>query len=227
MNKKLALVGLSLGLTAGGVAGLAFGSPTVSGAVSSSSVALAATDTTTTDTATADAARPDRSARLAEVLAPLVADGTITQDQADKVVAALAEAGPLGGGRGGGMRGGPGLEAAATALGVTEDELRTELQGGSSIAEVAAAKGVDVQTVIDSMVASATERINAKVADGSITQAEADTKLADLTQHVTDRVNGVAPEGGMGGGMGRRGGHGGDDADADTTVVDATTTTVG
>src|SRR4051794_17858614 len=46
-------------------------------------------------------------------------------------------------------KGGPNLDAAATALGITTDELKTELESGKTIAQVASDKGVDVQTVID------------------------------------------------------------------------------
>lgn len=41
-----------------------------------------------------EAGRPDRAAKLAETLAPLVTDGTITQAQADSITAALKDARP-------------------------------------------------------------------------------------------------------------------------------------
>ena len=65
--------------------------------------------------------------------------------------------------RGFGHHGGVQLEAAAEAIGITEDELRTALEDGQSIAQVAEANGVDVQTVIDAMVAAATERLEAAI----------------------------------------------------------------
>src|SRR5688572_25205015 len=55
------------------------------------------------------------------------------------------------------------LEAAAGAIGITEEELLTALQDGQSIAQVAEANDVDVQTVIDAMVAAATERLEAAI----------------------------------------------------------------
>jgi hypothetical protein len=65
--------------------------------------------------------------------------------------------------RGRGHHGGVQLEVAAEAIGITEDELRTALEGGQSIAQVAEANGVDVQVVIDAMVAAATERLEAAI----------------------------------------------------------------
>jgi lambda repressor-like predicted transcriptional regulator len=50
------------------------------------------------------------------------------------------------------------LAVAAEALGMTEAELRAELEAGKSIADVAQAKGIDAQTVIDALVARFTER---------------------------------------------------------------------
>jgi hypothetical protein len=51
------------------------------------------------------------------------------------------------------------LETAAEALGMTADELRTELQAGTSIAQVAEERGVDLQVVVDALVAEGTERL--------------------------------------------------------------------
>ncbi|MCO5318993.1 MAG: hypothetical protein M9942_11205 [Microthrixaceae bacterium] len=90
-----------------------------------------------------------------------------------------------------GHRGGCNLEEAAAAIGIDEAELREALDGGQSIAEVAEANGVAVDDVIDSMVAAQTERIEEKVAEGRLTQEEADEKLAELETRTTDRVNGV------------------------------------
>ena len=194
MRKQLAIVGLGAGLIGGGAAGLAFTGGT--------GLASAQTETTTTapvdsSTATENAPstdRPDLSAKLSEVLAPLVTDGTLTQAQADKVVETLNAAGPLGGGHGRGGRGGPGLEAAATALGLTADELRTELQDGSTIAEVASEKGVDLTTVTDALLAATKERLAEAVASGKITQEDADERLANAPERITDHVNGEIPE---------------------------------
>jgi hypothetical protein len=88
---------------------------------------------------------------------------------------------------------GAGMEAAAEALGMTTEELRTALRDGQTIAEIAEANGVDVQVVIDAMVAEAQEHLAEKVAAGEMTQEEADEKLANLEERITERVNSDEP----------------------------------
>lgn len=227
MNKKLAGTGLAIGLVAGAGAGLILELSGSAGAAGSPAVALVVddgtTDTTvdTADSTTTDTARPDRSTRLQEVLKPLVDDGTLTQEQADSVVTALVAAGPLGGHRGGpGGHIGPKFDVVATTLGITVDEVRTALQSGQTIAELAVSNGKTAQDVIDAIVAEATTRITAEVTAGTLTQAEADARLADLTTRVTEFVNNTMPAGGPGfgrgfGGPGRH--HHADNATTDTT----------
>lgn len=100
-----------------------------------------------------------------------------------------------GGPRGLHGRRGPGLEAAAEAIGITADELRTELQDGSSIADVAAANDVELQAVIDALVADATAHIDEKVAAGDLTEEEATERKANLEERITALVNGERPDG--------------------------------
>jgi hypothetical protein len=211
-TNKFAAIGLAAGLTVGGATGLVLAVPAISGAQSTDTSTAPATD------AQSDSGRPDPGQHMADALAPLVADGTLTQDQADKVIAALEAARPQGGpgmGHGGGM----GLDAAATALGITADELRTELQSGKTIAQVASDKGVDVQTVIDAMVAQLKTHLDEEVAAGEHTQEEADQKLADATTRITEQVNNTMSAGGRGpGGHGGPDGHAPDQGTTDTTV---------
>jgi hypothetical protein len=183
MNKKLVSISLGAGLAAGSLAGL-IAVPAISGAQT--------TSTATAATATADQGRPDPSAHLTDALKPLVDAGTITQAQSDAVVAALKASAPQGRGHG------PSSTVVAQALGMTEADLHTALEGGQTLAQVAASKGVDVQVVIDAMVAAETTHINQGVTDGKLTQAQADQRLSTLTQHVTDMVNNPRPAGGPG-----------------------------
>jgi hypothetical protein len=202
MNKKIAAFGLAAGLAGGSAAGLALtGSSGLASAQDSTTATTVVSNQSSNSTAS-DTARPDPSAKLSETLKPLVADGTLTQDQADKVIAALKAAGPVGGpggpgGHGGGGRmGGPGLDAAATAIGISATDLQTALQGGQTIAQVAESKGVAVSTVVTAMLDSFKTHLAQEVADGTHTQAEADAKLADAETRITERVNSNTPQGG-------------------------------
>ncbi len=85
---------------------------------------------------------------------------------------------------------GAGLDAAAKAIGIESEELRTALRDGSTIAEVAQAHDVDVQTVIDALVADAEKAIDQAVADGRLTEDEATQKKADLPTRIEAMVNG-------------------------------------
>jgi polyhydroxyalkanoate synthesis regulator phasin len=134
-----------------------------------------------------------------DALGGLVDDGTITQEQADAVEDALRDARPERGHDGFGHPGflfGPGGDPStlAESLGIEEDELRSELQDGKTIAEIAEEQGVDVQDVIDDIVAAQRERLDEAVADGDLTQEEADEILAGAEERVTAFVNGERPD---------------------------------
>jgi hypothetical protein len=123
------------------------------------------------------------------------------------------------GGMGGPGRGGFGMgghneavsdaSVAAKAIGITESALTTELQAGKTMADVAKAHNVTVQTVIDALVADAKDELAAAVKAGTITQAQADTESANVVARVTAQVNGTFGPGGMGGPGGDHRGPGG------------------
>lgn len=202
-RKAAATVAIGASVLTGGALGAAFVTPLGAGAQDSTAT-TAATDATaaTGSTATTDQA-PARALPdfVSSTLDRLVADGTLNQTQRDAVAAALLAAQPADGpghGRGGpdGDHGhGPNLDVAATALGVSADDLRTQLDAGSTIAQVAQARGVDVQTVVDALLADMQSHLDQGVADGKLTQAEADARKADAARHATDMVNGVRPQG--------------------------------
>lgn len=111
-------------------------------------------------------------------------------------------------------RGGAKLATIAQALNMTEAELRAELQAGKSVADVASAKGVALQTIVDAVIAEQTTALNEAVAAGRITQAQADAILANLKITLPAHLQ-VRPVAGLknrafGFGFGGRGrGHGG------------------
>ncbi|MGY1706428.1 hypothetical protein ACI79C_17825 [Geodermatophilus sp. SYSU D00697] len=138
-----------------------------------------------------------RVERIKDALSGLVSDGSISQEQADEVATTLSEAGF--GSRGGHHGRGLDLTAAAEALGMSEDDLHTALEAdGATLAQVAEDKGVALDTVVQALVTAEQERIAQAVADGRITQEQADRRLADLEQRVTDRVNTTVQDGGRG-----------------------------
>lgn len=215
MRKALAAGALSASLLAGGTAGALLFAPSISGA-----------QTATTEAPAEAPAPPEPGtppAWMTDTLSKLVADGTINQAQADAVAQALEAAKPAHGpGERGGPghgRGGKGLDAAATALGMTADELRTELQSGKTIAQVAEAKGVPTQTVIDAIVADMNAHFDEELAAGEHTQAEIDQRKAEAAQRATDMVNGTMPAKGEGrGGPGGRGPRGQQSQDGQSTT---------
>ena len=113
-----------------------------------------------------------------------------------------------------GGRGGPGgpramimndIAAAATYIGTTEADLHSKLQAGQSLAQIATAAGKTRDGLIAAMVADGNAKIDAAVAAGTITAAQATEKKASLTAHVTAEVDATRPAGVPGGpGRGRR-----------------------
>jgi len=183
MRSKLATYALAgtLGLT--GVAGAALVAPAVSYAATGDSTAL-----------------DSRVTSLKEALAGLVSDGSITQAQADEVATTIAEARPEGLGRGGhGGGGGIDMAAAAAALGISEDELQTQTQAGQTLADIAEAEGVEQADLVDALVAAAKTRLAEAVTAGRLTQAEADSRAADLETRITDSLDELCGPGGRGG----------------------------
>ncbi len=164
-----------------------------------------------------------RLTALKDALKGLVSDDTITQAQADKVAATLAEKLPVrgpGGRHGGGAHLSP--EATAEAAGVTVAELRAGRQAGKSLTQIAAAKGVSKQTLVDRLVAAKKTELAAAVAAGRLTQAQSDAVSEDLVARTTVQVDrtggpGDGPRGHGGGPDGDHDGDGPDDAPSTTT----------
>ena len=150
------------------------------------------------------------AAKLAEVTSRI--DTMLT-------TAGLPARGPHGeGGKGGHEgKGGPGkfmTATLATTLKLTQEELKTQLHSGKSLADVAKTQSVDIADVKATLTSDFSAHLAEEVTSGEHTQAEADAKLAEFKTNLDTMVNRVGPAGGMKGegrgpgGPGGRHGHG-------------------
>jgi hypothetical protein len=166
-----------------------------------------------------------KAAAVDQVNADLAA-GRITKAQADERKQRIESGnGGLGrfgpGGPGGpGFRGGPPgpglggkpvianeLAAAAKYLGLSESDLRTKLESGQSLADVAKAQSKDLDGLKSAITDAAKADLDKAVADKKLTQSEADDILANLKSHIDNLANGTLRFRGPGG-PGRAGGPG-------------------
>jgi hypothetical protein len=156
-----------------------------------------------------------KAAAIDQVNADLAA-GRITKAQADELKAriqsgdgVLGGAGGPGFGRGAGgfaVPGGPGgpgvpglagkpsianeLAAAAKYLGLSESDLRTKLEDGQSLADVAKAQSKDLAGLEQAILDAAKADLDKAVADKDLTQSQADDILANLKSHIDNIANG-------------------------------------
>ena len=108
-------------------------------------------------------------------------------------------------------KGGPGkfmTATLATTLKLTQEELKTQLHSGKSLADVAKAQSVDIADVKTALTSDFSAHLAEEVTSGEHTQAEADAKLAEFTTNLDTMVNRVGPAGGMRGEGRGPGGHG-------------------
>ena len=99
----------------------------------------------------------------------------------------------------------PGLDAAASYLGLTDAQLQAKLRSGKTLAEIAKADGRSVDGLVAAMIADAKQHLAADVAAGRLTQAQQQDILSNLEQHITDLVNGKRPTPPTGAGFDRGG----------------------
>ena len=205
-KKVIAIVVTTLALTAGSIG--------VAGAASKASQKVSVTKSSAS-VAGQVGVGPEQA--LATILKDLVTKGTLTQAQADAITASVTAAKaahdadhPMGG------KGGPlGADRAAietlvsTTIGVDTATIKSRLQAGESLAQIAGAKK---DALIAALVADETKRIDAAITAGALTTAQATELKANLVAHVTEEVNAVGGKGPFGkgpkGDRGGRGGHG-------------------
>lgn len=82
-----------------------------------------------------------------------------------------------------------GLDAAASYLGLTEAQLRTQLSSGKTLAQVAKAQDKSVDGLVDALVKDANEKIDQAVEDGRLTKAQADEIKQGQRERLADFVN--------------------------------------
>ena len=155
-----------------------------------------------------------------EILADLVEDDVITEEQAIQVAEALRDrAGDLRRHRAGGERGAR-LETVAEVIGIEVTDLTEALRDGQSIAEVADTNGSSAQAVIDALVAEMNAKVDQALEDGKLTTEKAEEIRADAPERIESMVNGEF-EGRGGPGGHHRGFGGGPDSD-DTAEAEGT-----
>ena len=128
---------------------------------------------------------------LANRVDAAVAAGRITKAEGDALKERInADDFPLFRGfhRGFGHFFGAKLGAAAAYLGLTREQLRDELQGGKTLAQVAQAHGKSVDGLVDALVAEAKKHVDRAVASGRLTQAQASDLLDGLRARIGDLV---------------------------------------
>lgn len=135
-----------------------------------------------------------------------VADGRLTKEQGEALKARIrSDDFPLFGfpGPHHGPHGFADLDAAASYLGLSEAELRSQLAAGKSLAQIAKDRGKSVDGLVQALVDDLKTKLDAAVAAGRLTKAQADAILSDAKTRISERVNRSGPEFGF-----RRGGFG-------------------
>jgi hypothetical protein len=127
-----------------------------------------------------------------------VAAGRLTKAQADSIKQRI-ESGRLGAGFGhaGFHRGLRGFgEAAAAYIGVNREQLRQELIGGKSLAQVATEHGKSVGGLKQAIVDAAKKRLDGVASAGRLTSAQEQNLLDRLKSNIDDLVNHTGPPSG-------------------------------
>jgi ribosome recycling factor len=90
------------------------------------------------------------------------------------------------------------LNTAATTIGISPQELRTDLQQGQSLAQVAQAHNKTGADVAAALKKAANDRIDQAVTAGHLTADQANTMKTNIGQRIDQLVNQPLPQGGPG-----------------------------
>jgi transposase-like protein len=133
-----------------------------------------------------------------------VAAGKLTQAQANALKQRTQQGGlpPLGKrwfGGGPGRVGGTGsLAAAATYLGIAEDQLVAQLRGGKTLAQIAKAHGKSTSGLKSALATNLKTQLDKAVANKVITSEQERKLLARLSSRIDGEINGTGPGPGIG-----------------------------
>lgn len=135
--------------------------------------------------------------------ADAVQQGLLTQEQADRLAErvqseafSFGKGGPGPGGMPGHHRGGAlapemrqaVLDAAASTLNLSVDELQSQLRSGQTLAEIATEQGTTEQAVVDAALAAGRTQLDEQVAAGRLTQAQTDALYALLEEQGAEEI---------------------------------------
>ena len=159
---------------------------------------------------TSDELRDALGAAVDAQIDEAVADGGLTQEQADEIKRKRQDSGTVLGFGGDGPDGrehhrriGPHVVGVHTdladAVGISEQELAERLRAGRTLAQIAKAEGKTTAEVERAVRAAMRSRIQQAVKDGKLTQAQADDMLEHLdvrVDHLGSLKGGFFPHGG-------------------------------
>lgn len=146
-----------------------------------------------------------------------VAQGKLSQDQANQIIQRINSGQAFGPGGHPGLRQGPGgqggpagraamhggMQAAAQALGLTPEQLRQEVQGGKSLAQLAQARNISRDALKTKLQASQQQQLDQAVQQGRMTREQATQVMSRFAANL-DRMLDFTPGQRLGpGGAGR------------------------
>jgi hypothetical protein len=102
------------------------------------------------------------------------------------------------------------IDVVAKLTGLSAEQIATQLQEGKTFAEIAKAEDVSVDAIVAESLRARASYLDAKVKDGTITEAQKTAILERMTARLTERIASDGPRGlgsgACGGGVGGRGG---------------------
>lgn len=119
------------------------------------------------------------------------------------------------------------VDIVAELTGLSADEVQAERAAGKSAADIAEANGSSAEEVVSAALEARKALLDERVADGTLTQEQADLMYDRMSERLTERVNTdetgrpswAGQGGGIGGGRGGRGGMRGQGACGNCTVT--------